>query len=51
MATLLHHIQLWMQRSIAEAKDRIEKKIAQQTNVFELRFLARPAPTIDLTTL
>ena len=27
MATLLHHIQLWMQKSIIEAEDRVEKKI------------------------
>ncbi|TMW95403.1 hypothetical protein EJD97_008940 [Solanum chilense] len=25
MATLLHHIQPWMQRSIAEAEDRLER--------------------------
>ncbi|XP_025884999.2 uncharacterized protein [Solanum lycopersicum] len=62
MAILLHHIQPWMQRSIAEVEDRIEKKIAQQTerkilalhqrlDAFEFRVLARPAHTIDLTNL
>ena len=30
MATLLHHIQPLMQKSIAEVEDRIEKKVAQQ---------------------
>ena len=29
IATLLHHIQLWMQKSIVEAEDQIEKKVAQ----------------------
>ena len=29
MATLLHHIQPWMQNSIDEAEDRIEKTMAQ----------------------
>ena len=62
MSTLLHHIQTWMQKSIAEAEDRIDKRVAQQTerkiqavhqrlDEFELRVLACPAPTIDLTTL
>ena len=31
MATLLHHIQPWMQRSIAEAEDRLERKVVQHT--------------------
>lgn len=62
MVILLHHIQPWIQRSIAEAFDRIEKKISQQTerkiraghqrlDAFELRVLARLAPTIALTIL
>ncbi|XP_027768212.1 uncharacterized protein LOC114074437 [Solanum pennellii] len=62
MATLLHHIQPWMQRSIAEAEEQIEKKVAQQMerriqavhqrlDAFELKVLACPAVTIDLTTL
>ena len=29
MATLQHHIQPWMQRSIVEAEDRLERKIVQ----------------------
>ena len=51
-----------MQKSIAEAEDWIDKKVAQQTeriiqavhqrlDIFELRFLARPAPTIDFLTI
>ena len=31
MATLLHHIQPWMQRSIAEAKERLERRMVQHT--------------------
>ena len=31
MAKLLYHIQPWMQRSIAEAEERIERKISQHT--------------------
>lgn len=60
MATLLHHIQPLMQKSIVEDEDRIEKKVAQHTerkiqaahqrlDAFEFRVLTRPAPTIDLT--
>ena len=51
-----------MQRSIAEAEERIERKMAQHTeqqimevhqylDEFELRVLARPSPTLDLTIL
>ena len=31
MATLLHHIQPWMQRSIAEAEERLERRMVQHT--------------------
>ena len=31
MATLLHHIQPWMQRSITEAEERLERKMVQYT--------------------
>ena len=31
MATLLHHIQPWMQRSIGEAEERIKRKMPQHT--------------------
>ena len=31
MATLLHHIQPWMQRYIAEAEERLERKMVQHT--------------------
>ena len=51
-----------MQRSIVEAEERIERKMAQHTeqqimevhqylDEFELWVLARPSPTVDLTIL
>ena len=62
MATLLHHIQPWMQKSITESEVRLyrkmqqftERKIAevnQRLDAFELRVLARPAPPVDVSTL
>ena len=59
MATLLHHIQPWMQRSVAEAEERFERKMVQHTerkiaevhqllDAFALRVLARPAPSVDV---
>ena len=62
MATLLHHIQPWMQRSITEAEERLERKMVQHTermitevhqllDAFELRVLAWPAPQVDVSTL
>ena len=58
MATLLHHIQPWMQKSIAESKAPMERqmqrKIAevnQRLDAFELRVLARSAPPVDVSTL
>ena len=62
MATLLHHIQSWMQRSITEFEEHLERKIMQFTerkiaevnqrlDAFELRVLARPAPPVDVSTL
>ena len=62
MASLLHHIQPWMQRSISEAEERLERKMAQHTewkitevhqrlDAFELRMLARPAFPVDVSTL
>ena len=58
MATLLHHIQLWMQKSIAESEARMEWKmqrkiseVHQRLDAFELRVLARPAPPVDVSTL
>ena len=58
MTTLLHHIQPWMQKSIAESKARMERhmqrKIAevnQRLDAFELRVLAQPAPPVDVSTL
>ena len=62
MATLLHHIQPWMQRSITESEERLEKKMMQFTErkiaevnqrleAFELRVLSRPSPPVDVSTL
>ena len=62
MATLLHHIQSWMQRSITEAEERLERKMVQHTerkiaevhqrlDAFELWVLARPVPPMDVSTL
>ena len=62
MATLLHHIQPWMQRSITESEERLERKMQQFTerkiadfkqhlDAFELTLLARPAPPVDVSTL
>ena len=31
MATLLHHIQPWMQKSITESEERLERKLVQYT--------------------
>ena len=62
MATLLHHIQPWMQKSITESEERLERKmqqfierkiaeVNQRLDAFELRVLARPAPPVDVSTL
>ena len=58
MATLLHHIQPWMQNSITESEARMERKmqrkiaeVHQRLDAFELRVLARPAPPVDVSTL
>ena len=62
MATLLHHIQLWMQKSITESEERLERKMQQFTerkiakvnqrlDAFELRVLDRPAPPVDVSIL
>ena len=61
MATLLHHIQPWIQKSITESEARLERKMQQFTErkitevnqclSFELRVLARPAPPVDVSTL
>ena len=51
-----------MQRSIAEAEERLECKMVQHTerkiaevyerwDVFELRVITRPAPQVDVSTL
>ena len=62
MAKLLHHIQPWMQKSITESEERLERKMVQYTerkidevhlrlDAFELRVLAWPAPPVDVLTL
>ena len=62
MATLLRHINPWMQRSITESHERLERKmmhfteqkiaeVNQRLDAFELRVLARPAPSVDVSTL
>lgn len=53
MATQLFHIHLWMQKSIAKVKDRIEKRVEKQAelNSFGIWVLARPTLSSDLTTI
>uniref|UniRef100_M1D9E6 Integrase core domain containing protein n=1 Tax=Solanum tuberosum TaxID=4113 RepID=M1D9E6_SOLTU len=62
MATLLHHIQLWMQKSIAESEARMERRmegmidrkvqaVNKRLDAFELRVLERSAPTTDISSL
>uniref|UniRef100_M1DPU3 Integrase core domain containing protein n=1 Tax=Solanum tuberosum TaxID=4113 RepID=M1DPU3_SOLTU len=62
MATLLHYIQPWMQKSIAESEARIERRmermmdrkvqpVNKRLDAFELQVLERSAPTIDLFAL
>ena len=62
MATLLHHILPWMQKSITESEERLERKMVQfierkidevnqRLDAFELRVLARPSPSVDVSTL
>uniref|UniRef100_M1DQR4 Integrase core domain containing protein n=1 Tax=Solanum tuberosum TaxID=4113 RepID=M1DQR4_SOLTU len=62
MATLLHHIQPWMQKSIAESEARIKRRmegmmdrkvqaVNKRLDAFELRVLERSAPGIDLSAL
>ena len=62
MATHLHHIQPWMQRSTTKAEERLESKMVQHTerkitkvhqrlDSFDLRVLARPTPQVDVLTL
>ena len=62
MATLLHHIQPWMQKSITESEERLERKMVQyaerkiaevhqRLDAFEFRVLALPAPPVDVSTL
>ncbi|KAK4733799.1 hypothetical protein R3W88_008060 [Solanum pinnatisectum] len=59
MATLLHHVKPWMQKSIAESEARMERRmetmmdqkvqaIHKRQHAFELRVIERPTPTTDL---
>uniref|UniRef100_M1D9P3 Integrase core domain containing protein n=1 Tax=Solanum tuberosum TaxID=4113 RepID=M1D9P3_SOLTU len=60
MATLLHHVRPWMQKSIVESESRMERRmesmmdqkvqaINKRLDAFELRVVERPAPTTDLS--
>ena len=62
MATLLHHIQPWMQKSIAKSEARMERRmegmmdrkvlaVNKWLDAFELRVLERSAPATDLSAL
>ena len=62
MAKLLHHIQPWMQKSITELEERVERKMVQYTerkiaevhqrlDTFDFRVVARPAPLMDVMNL
>ena len=62
MATLVHHIQPWMQKFITESEERLERKMQQFTerkiaevnkrlDAFELTVLARPAPPVNVSNL
>ncbi|KAG5590166.1 hypothetical protein H5410_040680 [Solanum commersonii] len=62
MATLLHHIQPWMQKLIAEFETRVESRmeglmdrkiqaVNNHLDAFKLRVLERPAPAIELAAL
>lgn len=62
MATLFRQKNPWMEKSNLEAEERVERKVAQNTKqkieavhkrlvAFEMRVLALPSPTVDLTTL
>uniref|UniRef100_M1DF13 Integrase core domain containing protein n=1 Tax=Solanum tuberosum TaxID=4113 RepID=M1DF13_SOLTU len=62
MATLLHHIQPWMQKSIAESEARMERRmegmmdrkvqaVNKRLDAFELRILERSVPAINLSAL
>uniref|UniRef100_M1DQX5 Integrase core domain containing protein n=1 Tax=Solanum tuberosum TaxID=4113 RepID=M1DQX5_SOLTU len=60
MATLLHHVKPWMQKSIAESEARMEKRMAtvvdqkvqavhKRLDAFELRVLTRSVPVTDFS--
>uniref|UniRef100_M1DAM2 Integrase core domain containing protein n=1 Tax=Solanum tuberosum TaxID=4113 RepID=M1DAM2_SOLTU len=62
IATLLHHIQPWMQKSITESEARMERRmegmmdqkvqtVNKRLDAFELCILERSAPAIDLSAL
>ena len=62
IATLLHHIQPWMKRFIAEAEERLERRMVKHTerkiaevhqclDDSELWVLVLPAHQVDVSTL
>ena len=62
MDILLHHIHPWKQKSITESKEHLERKMVQYIerkivevnqclDAFDLRVLARPSPSVDVSTL
>ena len=44
MATLLYHIQLWMQRSITEAEERLERRMSSTQKGRSMRFISAWTP-------
>uniref|UniRef100_M1DKZ4 Integrase core domain containing protein n=1 Tax=Solanum tuberosum TaxID=4113 RepID=M1DKZ4_SOLTU len=56
MATLLQHMRPWMQRSIKVSEAQMERMmdakiqvVHRRLNIFELRVMERPRPTIEIT--
>ena len=58
----MHHIKPWMQKSITESEESLERKMFQFTerkiaevhqclDAFKLRVLVRTAPQVDVSTL
>uniref|UniRef100_M1DN35 Integrase core domain containing protein n=1 Tax=Solanum tuberosum TaxID=4113 RepID=M1DN35_SOLTU len=58
MATLLHHVKPWMQKSIADFEAMMETMVDQKVQVvhkrldaFKFTVLARPAPVTDFSSI
>uniref|UniRef100_M1E083 Integrase core domain containing protein n=1 Tax=Solanum tuberosum TaxID=4113 RepID=M1E083_SOLTU len=62
MATLLHHVKPWMQKSITESEVRMERRmetmmdqkvqdVHKRLDAFELRVFTRPVPVTDLSSI